>query len=1285
MSTMHYKPCACKTKSGSRGDMDRRAFLRRSLAAGAATGMLAEQWTRADIEALYAAGRSDDARAIEDALAAWTRGLREMGSRRYYRNDELDNIAFPLGGIGAGQVYLRGDGRLWSWQISNNFQSGHEMDGAFFAVHAKKNDSASVCRLLRRDPDNADCIKDVVWSGEYPLAWLHYTDDALPVTVDLEAWSPFVPLNMKDSGLPAAVFTFTLHNNTDAPVDASLLASMPNLVGWDGYAPLTDGGLGGPEFIGNENTADNKGLTFASSPGDLPALDRPLTLATHDSDAAYHLRLCENLTVALGAHTQAPRPRDTVYWIGVGDALPPDDAWHHALDAVHEGAGLVIFENGHGILPLLGKRADERPAYEIFEDFESGNYNNWTIEGDCFGDGPARGTLPGQQPVTGYNGEFLVNTFLGGDGTTGRAVSKPFIINHSHIHLLVGGGNHPGETCVNLKIGDEVVHSATGHNEERLRSVVWDVSQFTGSEAVIEIVDAVKAGWGHINVDHIVFSDSAASPHTSPEILERLREALPFRFSGVTTANDPAAIVNIESLPLLDALPPEHRKVGVRCVFENMAPNSNANLLASDANGMPLIVSGACGKGRIVVCNGLRLSAMPGPMRKNVYGGLIALAMNAAYTPQTGWPDTGAHYGSMALCAIADRATQVSALAQWDDFNALWPAFAKEGHLNNATAPAGAAAPGRTWNGALAARVTLAAGERKTMSFLLTWHFPNRMRDHRYGWGPKAPQYDHRLGNMYNHWFKNAGEAADYILGNFRRLHSETHRFHDAFYETTLPRYVLDAITANIATIRSPLYMWLEDGTIAGFEGTDACCPMNCTHVYNYAMTPAYLFPAMERNVRETDLLAQMHPTESYIPHRTVLPLSEPRLGFEIGGPHHPALDGEFGALLKVYREYRQCGYNDWLKALWPRMKQHLLYLMASHDPDGDGVIRGEQPNTYDIHTYGSNTFIGTLYLCTLRAMEELAGVVNDNALARLCRERFEKGADGYDKVCWNGAYYYNVYDAPNATPETYNQGNCWGAGCHADQLLGQWWANLLDLGYLLPRERVRSALEAIYRYCWRGRLDLPEHKQRVFADPWERGLLNCAWPDDGRPEHPVLYCDEVWTGIEYEVAALLLHEGMVEEALQIIRAARDRYTGNQRNPYSEIECGSHYARAMSSWSLLPAAAGFQYHEGKHSFGFAPRFQPNAFTAFFITAAGYGVASQQRAEDMQVNRIAVQQGTLTLKTIRLETLHTGKPKISLEPICRHQVIMSDNTCVITLRPPITLSRGQTLSIEIAKA
>ncbi len=156
----------------------------------------------------------------------------------------------------------------------------------------------------------------------------------------------------------------------------------------------------------------------------------------------------------------------------------------------------------------------ERPDL-LIADFESEDYGPWQVEGTAFGPGPARGTLPGQMPVSGYRGKRLVNSFYGGDRSTGRLVSPSFVIQRRFIHFLIGGGGYRGKTCINLIVDGRVVRTATGPNtrpggSERLNWHTWDVSEFEGKEARIEILDRATGGWGHINVDHIVQSDRPA-------------------------------------------------------------------------------------------------------------------------------------------------------------------------------------------------------------------------------------------------------------------------------------------------------------------------------------------------------------------------------------------------------------------------------------------------------------------------------------------------------------------------------------------------------------------------------------------------------------------------------------------------------------------------------------------------------------------------------------------------------------------------------------------------------
>ena len=145
----------------------------------------------------------------------------------------------------------------------------------------------------------------------------------------------------------------------------------------------------------------------------------------------------------------------------------------------------------------------------VFADFEDGTYNDWKIEGPAFGDKPVSGTLPRQQQVSGWQGKFYINTYIGGDGTQGKAVSPAFKVSHRYITMLIGGGSHQGQTCVNLIVGEKVVRTATGKDNERLEPLAWDVADLIGQQARIEIVDAHTGGWGHVNVDHIVFTDDA--------------------------------------------------------------------------------------------------------------------------------------------------------------------------------------------------------------------------------------------------------------------------------------------------------------------------------------------------------------------------------------------------------------------------------------------------------------------------------------------------------------------------------------------------------------------------------------------------------------------------------------------------------------------------------------------------------------------------------------------------------------------------------------------------------
>ncbi|MBO3749620.1 hypothetical protein J5X84_26375 [Streptosporangiaceae bacterium NEAU-GS5] len=532
-----------------------------------------------------------------------------------------------------------------------------------------------------------------------------------------------------------------------------------------------------------------------------------------------------------------------------------------------------------------------------------------------------------------------------------------------------------------------------------------------------------------------------------------------------------------------------------------------------------------------------------------------------------------------AMLRFAETAKLVAPIQLGDFGDAALRAAVAEG-VSPMRAPVGPSPAGHTWNAAVAVAFALHPGETSTIDVVHAWWFPNRYADFDQ-FGPSQP-YRRSLwiGNHYATRFGGALDVLDAYLADRDRLDQASRSWADVVAGSDLPEPLREVISAQGTLVRSPSLFRTADGHTYGFEGAlgastrnwngDAggSCPLNCSHVFNYEQALARLFPSLGRDMRETELSAQA--PDGSLPHRLVLPLYLPQLnGLPIGGPERPALDGMLGAVLKAYRSVRDGAGDQWLRAHWPALRRVMAHVSATWDVGGDGVLQGDQPCTFDISLHEPNMFIGGLWLAALQAMRAMAELVEPDAAAGYA-DRFAVARDGYDKLLWNGEYY--------AAPDTGSGDDdtrTIGPGCLSDQLLGQWWAHQLDLGYILPADRVRSALAAIVRHNLRT--GFGEHGYRVFADGEETGLVVCGWPNGGRPAEPLRYCDEVWTGVEYQVAAHCLYEGLTDEALRIVSAVRERYDGTRRNPFNEVECGDHYVRAMSGWSLLDAYTGVSY------------------------------------------------------------------------------------------------------------
>jgi hypothetical protein len=279
----------------------------------------------------------------------------------------------------------------------------------------------------------------------------------------------------------------------------------------------------------------------------------------------------------------------------------------------------------------------------------------------------------------------------------------------------------------------------------------------------------------------------------------------------------------------------------------------------------------------------------------------------------------------------------------------------------------------------------------------------------------------------------------------------------------------------------------------------------------------------------------------------------------------------------------------------------------------------------------------------------------------------------------WNGEYYEQRVDLTE-----YPEQN-WGTGCHADQLLGQWWANLLGLGDLLDPERIRTALCAIHTHNLRASFAGFKQVPRVYCADEDRGMVMCSWPHGGKPGVPTLYSDEAWTGIEYEVAALLLQYGEVERAIDLLAAVRQRYDGTKQNPWNDIECGDHYVRAMSSWALLDAAMGYHYDAGAGLLQIAPVQPDEVARAPFVLGSAWGTVEWTPGADGTSIAIQVLGGHLNLRDVRA-AVSAGSVSASVDGVAVDVVALQSNGSGATaaFAAPQTITTGQNVTVRFTR-
>ena len=503
----------------------------------------------------------------------------------------------------------------------------------------------------------------------------------------------------------------------------------------------------------------------------------------------------------------------------------------------------------------------------------------------------------------------------------------------------------------------------------------------------------------------------------------------------------------------------------------------------------------------------------------------------------------------------------------------------------------------------------------------------------------------------YSSRFKDIEEVSAFWLKNYNDLKSKSQLFTDAFYACTLPAEVIEAVAANLTIIKSPTVLRQFDGRMWAWEGCNdnsGCCHGTCTHVWNYAQAIPHLFPALERTLRETEFMVSQNKA-GHQTFRTNLPIRPVVHDF------HSAADGQLGGIMKAYREWRIYGKTEWLKKFFPNIKQSIEYCISVWDPRETGALEEPRHNTYDIEFWGPDGMCTSFYTGALQAVILMGKELGEDV------SRYEnlmaKSKEYMENKLYDGEYFiqdirWKDLSAPDPTkvqtsyqtqytPESFalleKEGPKYqyGTGCLSDGILGSWISLVCCMPEVIDRTKITSHLLSVYKYNLKKNLLNHANPQRpTFAMGDDGGLLLCSWPKGGKLQLPFVYSDEVWTGIEYQVASHLMFHGEIEKGLEIVRICRNRYNGIIRNPFNEYECGSWYARAMASYGMIEGLTGVRYDAVDGILYIDSRIG-NSFTSFISTNTGFGIVGLKNGKPF----IDVKYGTINIK----KCLVSGKP------------------------------------------
>lgn len=595
-----------------------------------------------------------------------------------------------------------------------------------------------------------------------------------------------------------------------------------------------------------------------------------------------------------------------------------------------------------------------------------------------------------------------------------------------------------------------------------------------------------------------------------------------------------------------------------------------------------------------------------------------------------GVPDGVQSNGTMVLGAISNDAK----INAGGDAREVMEPFAEHGVVKERKSASGD--PSKPVAGAVSSAVTLKPGETKKLTFFLTWHFPYFI---------DAEHID--IGRMYSNWYDSASDAAGYLVANLSEMSSRTWEFHDVFYRSSLPRWLMDGINAQFTTLFKTSW-WTLDGTFAIWEGM-SCCGCQTADVAYYGSFPVImLFPDLAKQAMR--LTARFQNPSGRIPH--FFPGT-----FQYPDAYH-MIDLMPKFTLMVWRDYLWTGDRKYLDEMWPHVHAAMEHNRAL-DRNGDFICDNHGiDQTYDGWEFeGASIYVGLINSAGFKAASEMALLQGENDLARQYESLASIGAASLDRLLWNGEYYDLFYDITTGARD-----KC----CMSDQMNGAWYAKVLELGEFLPDERVKSSLSSIYKYN-RG----------------EDCVNNGHWKENA-PDHGGQWTS-VWSGTEYMLASHMIYEGMTEQGMEIARTVYDRYA-KQGRPWDHWECGDHYYRAMIVLTLLFAAQGFHYSAVDRRVVIDPRIRREKHVSPFITPGGWGQLTFAESGSSTKTKLELTSGELDLSILEIGSGHAGQVKASLDGKSISCALKEkDGRAALVFEPELSLKAGSILEVTLADA